>query len=369
MKNNQSTNNAPEQNSSSRKAQIYNLIIVDESGSMGCLRTATLKGINETIDTIRTAQRDFGDKQEHFLTLVSFDSGYRKASVRTVIDTMPIDKVENFADYSPCGGTPLYDDIGLSLTALHERIMDNEDATAVVTILSDGMENSSVEWSGPAVKQLIEQLTEEGWSLSYMGSAHDVKDVTINLSINNFIEFSHDDMGTSSTWGREMASKRAYYQKMNNGYCGSDSLEKKRAMRRKFASEYYSQRVTPEPVTALQPNEVFVFGSNPQGRHEGGAAAFALKHFGAQMGVGEGPQGQSYAIPTTGGFDLLRQAVGRFIDFARNNPDKRFLVTAVGCGTAGLDPRKVAMLFVDAVKVENIALPKVLWEYLGLNMQ
>ena len=368
MKDKESSNNAPEQNAAGKKAQIYNLIIVDESGSMSCLRESTLLGINETINTIRAAQRDFGDKQEHFLTLVTFDANGNKPPVRTIIDAQPIEQVKDFVDYSPYGGTPLFDAIGISLTELHNLIKDNEDASAVVTILSDGMENASREWNGAAVKKLIEQLKDEGWSFSYMGSAHDVKGVTINLSIDNFVEFSHDDVGNISSWDHEMASKRAYYEKMNRNFSSFDSADEKRAKRRQYASEYYSARVTPEVINTLQPNEVFVFGSNPEGVHNSGAAAFAMHNFGAQMGVGEGMQGQSYAIPTTRGIVMMHEAIERFIEFAKQNPDKRFLVTAIGCGHAGYHPREVARYFMGAIKVENISLPRVFWEILGLNL-
>ena len=84
------------------KNKIYNLVIVDESGSMGCLREATLSGINETIGTIRSAQNEFADTQEHFLTLVSFNAIANHADVRTLINCRPIGEIgEDFSDYHP----------------------------------------------------------------------------------------------------------------------------------------------------------------------------------------------------------------------------------------------------------------------------
>ena len=102
-----------------KKARIYNLIIVDESGSMHGLEHATITGVNETINSIRGAQREFADTQDHFLTLVTFDSGAR-ASIRTIIDCKPIAQVEDFKDYHPGGCTPLYDAMGQSITTLHK---------------------------------------------------------------------------------------------------------------------------------------------------------------------------------------------------------------------------------------------------------
>ena len=192
-------------NGGKNKAHIYNLIIVDESGSMSHLREATLSGINETIGTIRAAQKEFAATQKHWLMLVTFDGGTTRPDVRTVIDCLPIDEVDEFKVYWPTGNTPLYDAMGQSLTDLHQRIKDDDDATGVVTVLTDGLENASREWNAGSVRQLIDQLKELGWSFSYMGSAHNVKEVSDLLSIEHVLEFSHDQQGTSSTWGRYSA--------------------------------------------------------------------------------------------------------------------------------------------------------------------
>ena len=354
-----------------RKAHIYNLIIVDESGSMYPLRESTMSGVNETISTIRSAQEEFGDTQDHFLTLVTFDSGGGRQDVRTLVDCRPIADVQDFSDYRPSGCTPLYDAMGQSLTALQARIKDDSDASAVVTVLTDGLENASHEWNAHRLRQFIEQLKEQGWSFSYMGSAHNVKEVTDLLSIENVVEFSHDHLGASSTWEREQSSRRSYYRKMGEVYSSAhpdmskeEMLEKKKA----FAENYYEQRVTPEHITSLGPDEVFVFGSNVQGHHGGGAAAFAMQNFGAVWGQGEGMQGQSYGIPTMEGLANLQKAVFRFIDYADCHPGKRFLVTAIGCGIAGYRVEDIAPLFKGCIKLENVSLPASFWKVLGLNM-
>ncbi len=351
------------------KVHIYNLIIVDESGSMCGLEQVTISGINETIATIKKAQEDFADKQQHFLTLVCFDErGGVVPPVRTHIDAMPISNVSEFHDYRPNGCTPLFDAMGQSLTRLHERIKDDENATAVVTVITDGLENASREWSGEALRKLIERLKEEGWTFSYMGSCHDVLEVTMKLSIDHVMAFDHDVLGASNTWHRDSSSKRAHYEHIQCHFKRNESRERKRQMLLEQARAYYANRVTPDWIDQLAENEIFVFGSNPDGSHTGGAAAHAVKNFGAIVGQGEGPQGQSYAIPTTGDFFLFAQAVQRFICYAAKHPDKRFLVTRVGCGNAGYDAHRVAALFVDAIKQENISLPEDFWTNLGLKL-
>ena len=117
-------------------------------------------------------------------------------------------------------------------------------------------------------------------------------------------------------------------------------------------------RVTQDWITELLDNEIFVFGSNLEGLHGGGAARLALK-WGAIMGQGVGLQGQTYAIPTMhGGVNEIKPYVDEFIAFAKLHPDKRFLVTEIGCGIAGFKPEEIAPLFEKAMDVENIYLPQ-----------
>ena len=119
------------------------------------------------------------------------------------------------------------------------------------------------------------------------------------------------------------------------------------------------RRTTPDYITELAPNEVFVFGSNLRGMHGGGAAWLAYKKFGAIMGQGVGLQGQSYGIPTMqGGVETIRPYVDDFIAFAKTRPDLTFLVTRIGCGIAGFQEREIAPLFEKAHDVENIVLPE-----------
>ena len=122
-------------------------------------------------------------------------------------------------------------------------------------------------------------------------------------------------------------------------------------------------RVTDSLVVSLKPDEVFVFGSNLAGFHGGGAARAAYNKFGAVWGQGVGLQGQSYAIPTMqGGVETIAPYVDEFIAYAKNHPEKRFLVTEIGCGIAGFAPEEIAPLFAKAVDVENITLPQRFWE-------
>lgn len=128
--------------------------------------------------------------------------------------------------------------------------------------------------------------------------------------------------------------------------------------------------MTPNRITRLSESEVFVFGSNLQGMHGGGAARTAMRLFGAEWGVGVGPTGQCYAIPTMqGGVETIKPYVDEFLEYAQGHPDTRFLVTRIGCGIAGFDDAEIAPLFSTAINLPNVALPKSWWGILGADCQ
>lgn len=119
------------------------------------------------------------------------------------------------------------------------------------------------------------------------------------------------------------------------------------------------RRVSPQWITTLADDEVFVFGSNLEGLHGGGAALLAYERFGAIWGQGTGLQGKSYGIPTMhGGIDAIAPYVDEFIAFARDHKELKFLVTEIGCGIAGFTVEEMAPLFKDAMDEENIYLPQ-----------
>lgn len=143
----------------------------------------------------------------------------------------------------------------------------------------------------------------------------------------------------------------------------------------KFSEDTYLKnknlnRITPDVITELNYNEVFVFGSNQSGIHGKGAAKTAMT-WGAKWRQAEGLQGKTYGIPTkdksikrTLPIDEIKSYVDRFIEFAKKNPNKIFLVTEIGTGLAGLNPKEVAPLFKDAKFVQNIYLPEIFWKKL-----
>jgi len=336
---------------------VHNMLILDESGSMHSIYHQALTGANETIQSTRAAQEKYPE-QDHRFTFVTFNT--IAPGIKTVIDDEPVTGVRDLteSDYNPAAGTPLYDAMGQSITALERKVKEGD--SVLVTVITDGYENSSREYSGAAVKALVARLREKGWTFVYIGANQDAVEVAKGLSIDNSLNFDASAEGTRAMFDRHRRSKDIYYMKVskmrNAGYSDNDFFNEK-AM---------ASRVTPERILDLKPDEIFVFGSNLAGMHGGGAAAFAYHRFGAVWGQGVGLQGQSYAIPTMqGGVETIKPYVDEFIDFAAKHPDKVFLVTEIGCGIAGFTPAEIAPLFEMAVAVPNVFLPRRFWEVLN----
>lgn len=353
------------------KTQVYNLIILDKSGSMGSIAKAAISGFNETVGSIRSAQERFNDTQEHFVSLMIFCD----CAKTMVYDMVPVAEVKELTsnEYRPCCCTPLYDAMGISINKLYNAIKDKEDATAVVTVITDGLENASKEYSGAAIKALVERMkNEEGWNFAYIGTNQDVEATSASLSIDNHMAFADDEAGMREAWAKERKSRTMMYTRMSEDFAATSAMPS--MMRKVFRSRSnrenrnyremseFQHRIAPDQIDRLNKNEVFVFGSNLQGMHGGGAARIARLNFGAVMGQGVGLQGQSYAIPTMqGGVNTIKPYVDEFVAFAKQHPELTFLVTKIGCGIAGFTEAEIAPLFAGAVDVENIHLPKDFW--------
>ncbi len=354
------------------KTQIYNLIILDKSGSMSSIAKAAIAGFNETVRGIRSAQERFKDTQEHFVSLMIFCN----CEKRLVYDKVPVNEVKELTskEYQPCCCTPLYDAMGISINALFKDIKDKEDATAMVTVITDGLENASTEYSGSAIKALVERMKEEeGWNFAYIGTNQDVEATSASLSIDNHMAFEDDDAGMRAAWEKERKAKMMHYAMLEHDRLetAAFSVSERKMFRSRSNRENrnyrelseFQQRITPERITNLRPGEIFVFGSNLAGMHAGGAARLAVDRFGAIMGQGVGLQGQSYAIPTMqGGVNTIQPYVDEFIRFADCHPEMTFLVTRIGCGIAGFTASEIAPLFAATVNIPNIHLPLDFWK-------
>ena len=226
------------------KTQIYNVIILDKSGSMECIRQAAVSGFNETLNGIKKAQEKYADTQKHFVSLLTFCDCEKKY----VFDKVPVADAHPLTmnDYQPCCCTPLYDAMGFTLTTMRNHVKDIEDSVVVVTIITDGLENASKEYTGSAVKQLVEKLKGEGWSFTYMGANQDSVEIAFNLSIRNARNFDYSTQGTMEGMAKDCSTRMNFYQRMahfkEESYgCAPMSAEERRARYTAMADEAFDE--------------------------------------------------------------------------------------------------------------------------------
>lgn len=174
-----------EQNNKTTK--VYNVIIIDESGSMSVIRKQTIMGINEALQGIRKNQEEHPE-QEHIVTIVTFE-GFGFEGVKTRRNMIPIGQIADFTadDYVPGSCTPLYDAIGITLMSLSRKV--HEDDRVFVTIITDGLENSSNEYSGDSIRMIIKGLRERGWTFAFIGANQDAIETAKGMSISNALNF------------------------------------------------------------------------------------------------------------------------------------------------------------------------------------
>ena len=178
----------------SKEINVYNLILLDESGSMSSIWRQALDGINETLNGIRKTQDEY-PSQHQYVSIVTFE-GNGVRGVKTLRDRIPVENIQNLKDddYRPGGCTPLYDAMGLSLNYLQHCVRDED--VVLVTIITDGYENASNEYSVHTIKTLVDKLRERGWTFAYIGANQDAVEVAKGLNIDNAMNFDATPQGT-----------------------------------------------------------------------------------------------------------------------------------------------------------------------------
>ena len=194
-----------------KKHQVHNLIILDESGSMSSIKNTIIQGFNELVQTIKGIEKQFPE-QEHFVSFVSFNSLGQK--LLHFID--PASKLEQIDDksYNPDAMTPLFDAMGFSVNKLKQSLQGQTDYNVLVTVLTDGEENDSKEFSGNDIKKLVEELKQNRWTFTYIGTDHDVEKIAISLSINNTMVFEKNEADIKKMFAREQNARANYSKKI-----------------------------------------------------------------------------------------------------------------------------------------------------------
>lgn len=231
MSSEKQTNPAPD------KTAVFNLIILDESGSMSCVTKQTISGCNETLNTIRSAAEKYPNLRQ-FVSIYAFQGGTSIPS-RYLLCNETVDKVKDITDmeYKPWGNTPLLDAVGKTLTDLKMVAATHADATGMITIITDGYENSSTKYTWEQIAALISQFEEMGWTVSLIGANIDVKEMSSKMRISNSMAFDQTAEGTMHMHKRRneaMACRMAEYDEESRILDAEERLKLKKARMKKF---------------------------------------------------------------------------------------------------------------------------------------
>ena len=190
----------------SKTKRVFNLIIVDESGSMSIIRKQAFTGMNETLQTVRQMQKMYPD-QKQFVTLVTFDTCHTTWHY----DNTPASRTKDldWKAYNPSGGTPLYDAMGTAISKVNAQVSDDDNV--LVTVITDGEENSSREWTLKMIRTMIEKLKKHNWTFTLIGTDNlDVETMAHSFAIDEHLEFHQDIEGTRAMFAQERRSRERY---------------------------------------------------------------------------------------------------------------------------------------------------------------
>lgn len=190
-----------------QKHKVHNLIILDESGSMESIKPSIINGFNELVQSIKGIQKQFPE-QEHDISIISFN-GFGNKILHFMDDVSKLNTIDS-SNYKPDSTTPLFDAIGFGISKLRKKLKSQTNYNVLVTILTDGEENASKEYSSTVIKNMIEELSIENWTFTYIGTDHDVEKMAMNLSIKNSMVFKKNANGIKTMFEDEYNSRMKY---------------------------------------------------------------------------------------------------------------------------------------------------------------
>lgn len=193
--------------------RVFNLIVVDESGSMCVIEKQALAGLNETIQTVKKMQEAHPDMEQH-ISLMTFDSGHKRYIYDNVLakDAAMLTS----KDYNPGGATPLYDAVGIAISKLNAITTDEDHV--LMTIITDGEENCSTEYSLSMIKTLIDKMKKQNWTFSFIGTDNlNVESMAKEMNIENHLTFTEDAEGTAQMFAVESCARMSFMHNLSKG--------------------------------------------------------------------------------------------------------------------------------------------------------
>lgn len=190
--------------------KIYNVIILDESGSMEAIKNFTINGFNQVLETVQQAEKEHPE-QAHYVTFISFNTN----GIKTQLFNEPASSLKalSLASFRPDACTPLFDAMGIGLSRQRDAIAGQKNTEVLVTILTDGLENASVEYTHKAITSLVSELKKQGWTITYMGANHDVEKFTASIGIEHHIMFATTEGDMKKNFISESRNRMAFYSK------------------------------------------------------------------------------------------------------------------------------------------------------------
>lgn len=204
------------------KHKVFNLIILDESGSMSSIKGFIISGFNELVQTIKGMAYEFPD-QEHFISFISFNGLAIKAHLE--LEPVALLKQIDAGNYNPNSNTPLYDAMASAINKLRKTSDLLENYNVLVTILTDGEENASKEFNQSDINKLVGELKEKNWTFTYIGTDHDVRNFARSLSIENSFLFAKSKEGIEKMFDIERNSRMKYMQKVRDNETNSEDFK------------------------------------------------------------------------------------------------------------------------------------------------
>jgi Mg-chelatase subunit ChlD len=192
--------------------KVFNLIILDESGSMESIKQTIITGFNEVVQTVKGVAEQYPE-QEHYISLISFNG----LGIKTIHANEPVSQLHAIDDkkYQPDASTPLYDAMGAGLAMQRREAEQHSACNVLVTILTDGEENASKEYQAESIRKMIEELQLKNWTFTYIGANHDVTKVAASLSITNTMQFEANESSVQQMFAKEKRARMAYSKKIS----------------------------------------------------------------------------------------------------------------------------------------------------------
>lgn len=196
------------------KTKVFDLIIVDMSASMDSIFASVIEGLNDMVDGLKQASEKYSCTQEHYQTMVGFNSLF----LEKICDNVPIDSVKKFTkdDFFIGGATPLYDAMGISISSMMDVVDTLKNYIVLTTIITDGLENASGFYSKALLAKIINVLSDDGWSFSYMGTDKEVIEQALCMNIDSVYYFDRTDTSVANMLNIDENSRVSTYRAIDS---------------------------------------------------------------------------------------------------------------------------------------------------------